>query len=217
MSASYGPADFQRETGVSRETRARLERYVDLLTRWQRRINLVSAASLEHVWCRHVLDSAQLLALAPKPPADRRALCWTDLGSGAGFPGLVLAILGAGDVHLIESDARKCAFLREAARVTECAVTVHNARIEALTPWASDVITARALAPVGRILELAQPFARAGTVLLLPRGKTFADELTEACKSWTIACDPVPSRTAPDARILRITDFEKRQPQRPAP
>jgi len=208
MSAPYTADDFQHDSGVSRETRTQLERYVALLKHWQCRINLVGMSTLDDIWCRHVLDSAQLLDLAPRRSADKPPQCWTDLGSGAGFPGLVLAILGAGEVHLIESDARKCAFLREAARVTACPVTIHNARIERLTPWLSDVITARALAPLPRLLALARPFARAGTVVLVPKGRNLAAELTEATKSWTIACDLVPSRTAPASRILRISDFE---------
>ena len=139
----YGAADFRRDTDVPRETAERLAAYADLLVRWQRRINLVGPATLADLWRRHMLDSAQFLDHAPG-----RGGTWVDLGSGAGFPGLVLAILGAGDVHLVESDGRKCAFLAEAARVTATPVRIHRVRAEALAGVAADVVVSRAFAPL---------------------------------------------------------------------
>src|SRR5437660_9171448 len=136
---TLSPAEFAAATGVSRETLPRLDAYAELLRRWSPRINLVAASTLDDLWRRHFLDSAQLLPLIP---AAARNL--VDLGSGAGFPGLVLAILGVPGVELVEADARKCAFLREAARTAGATVRIHQARIDSLPARAFDVITARA-------------------------------------------------------------------------
>ena len=135
MAALLTPQEFQVAADVSRETLDKLTAYVDLLRKWQRSINLVSAPSLADVWRRHILDSAQLLKLAPE-----HSRSWLDLGSGAGLPGLVVAMLGMPNVHLVESDKRKCAFLREAARVAGVQVRIHNCRIDTMT---SDWLTSR--------------------------------------------------------------------------
>jgi len=140
-----GPEGFAAQTGVSRETVARLEGYAELLKRWSGRINLVSRNTLGDLWRRHFLDSAQLLPLIPQ-----KARSLVDLGSGAGFPGLVLAILGVSGVELIESDKRKGVFLREAARLTNTPVKITDSRIEMAKPHAADVVTARACAPLGK-------------------------------------------------------------------
>src|SRR5215469_9005705 len=131
------PERVGEQLNVSRETLARLETYVRLLTAWNRRINLVGPRTLRDVWRRHILDSGQLFALMP--PKTRILV---DFGSGAGLPGLILAILGVPEVHLIESDGRKCAFLREAARVTETPLNVHQRRIADVPGFRADVITA---------------------------------------------------------------------------
>ncbi len=151
---------------VSRETLARLEAYADLLTRWSARINLVGRDTLADLWRRHFLDSAQL---RPFVPDGAQSLI--DLGSGAGFPGLVLAILGVPGVELVEADSRKAAFLREAARVTEANVTIRPCRIAAVPAHPVDVVTARALAPLDRLLDLAQPFLGPDTMCLFPKGE----------------------------------------------
>lgn len=197
---------FQSSTGVSRETLTRLRAFHDHLVKWQKAINLVAGGSLRDFWRRHVLDSAQLLDLAPD-----NAQVWVDLGSGAGFPGLVLAILGAPEMHLVESDQRKCAFLLEAARITETRVTVHNARIEALEPLVADVITARALAPVPKLLDLASRHAGAGTVALFPKGEGVDKELldielklTDPTKYRKLEIERIPSRADDKSTILRI-------------
>ena len=189
-------------TGVSRETVARLERYAVLLATWQTSLNLVGSASLNDLWRRHMLDSAQLFELAP---GDAR--CWVDLGSGAGFPGLVLAIMGARDVHLIESNARKCSFLHEAARVAGVRVTIHNARIESLSPWQADVVTARALAPLNRLCGLAHPFLGNHSVCLFPKGQDVDKDLTEASKYWKMTVECFSSRSDPSGVILRIAEL----------
>jgi len=199
------PEDFQAIAGIDDATRARLCAYADLLVKWQARINLVGPDTVGDLWRRHMLDSAQLLRLLP--PGARRV---ADLGSGAGFPGLVLAILGAPDVHLVESDGRKATFLREAARVTAAAVTVHTARIDALPPLAADVVTARALAPLGKLLGLAAPHLAAGGDCLFLKGRGSEDELTAAGKDWIITIDRVPSLTDPSGVILHLREVHRR-------
>lgn len=193
------PADFAAAANVSRETLDRLRAFADLLAQWQSRINLVSTRSLEDVWRRHVLDSTQLLDLGPPHLGP-----WVDLGSGAGFPGLVLAILGANDVHLIESDSKKAAFLAEAARKTGVVVTLHKARIEAVAPFPAAVVTARALAPLPRLLDLASPFFGPETIGLFPKGRDVEAELTLPPKYSNIALEKLPSRSDPGGTIVRV-------------
>lgn len=194
---------------VSRETRTRLERHLELLRQWQKRINLVGPATLADAWQRHTLDSAQLFALLP---ATTRRL--VDLGSGAGFPGLVLAILGVPEVHLVEADRRKAAFLREAARLTGTDnVVVHARRIEELAPFPADVVTARALAPLPRLLALAAPFLGPGGVAIFPKGREVAAELTAAAQHWTMQVEQVASATAPGARILLVREVQRVEPR----
>jgi 16S rRNA (guanine527-N7)-methyltransferase len=193
---------------------ARLQLHLDLLIKWNQAINLVARDSLTDPWRRHVLDSAQLWPLLPPPPQGRPRVL-VDLGSGAGFPGLVLAIMGAGDVHLIEADQRKAAFLHEAARVTETEVTVHDCRIEDLPAIAADVVTARACAPLGRLLDLAAPFLRPGQggspgetpggIGLFLKGRSVQRELTDSTGKWKMRVDLSPSRTDPAAQILRLS------------
>lgn len=196
------PEAFAAETGVSRETLNRLRRYAEMLTLWQQRINLVGRSTLPDLWRRHMLDSAQLMPLLP--PGARTLV---DLGSGAGFPGLVLAIMGVPEVHLIESDARKAAFLREVSRETSAPATIHAIRIEAAPTLVADVITARALAPLPALLRYASRFAGPATVMLLPKGQDAARELTEARKQMKMQVDSVPSVTDAAGSILRISDL----------
>lgn len=191
---------------VSRETRARLEQFVALLRKWSARINLVSPRSLETVWQRHVADSAQLLPLAPP-----QARSWIDLGSGAGFPGLIVASLARETrpdlrVTCVESDSRKCAFMRTAIRDLGLNADVKTERIERLAAQPHDVVSARALAPLERLLELSEPLCGPGTIRLFPKGATAHSELTEARRSWHIQCRSHQSRTAPDAVILEIQE-----------
>jgi len=202
------PEDFQNSTGVSRETLARLEIYAALLQKWQKAINLVGPATLPDLWRRHMLDSAQLFPLIP-PGARRLA----DLGSGAGFPGLVLAIMGAADVQLIESDQRKCAFLDAVARETSTKVTIHRKRLEDCPALNADVITARALAPLDKLLNYARPLASKSAICLFLKGQTADTELTEAKSAWYIEGEIKPSATNSDASILILRRFEKEGPQ----
>ncbi|HEV2605417.1 MAG TPA: 16S rRNA (guanine(527)-N(7))-methyltransferase RsmG [Microvirga sp.] len=192
---------------VSRETLTKLQVLADELGRWQAIKNLVGPATLQEVWSRHIADSLQLLTLVPD------AKLWLDLGSGAGFPGLVLAIAGADRglaVHLVESNDRKCAFLRHVARLTGAPATVHARRLEEVVPdfaGRSDVVSARALAALDQLLAWTEPLLTTGTTGLFPKGRDVAAELTQARKSWTFEADILPSRTDSEARILRITSL----------
>ena len=197
------PAGFARATGVSRETLRRLESYVSLLDKWNRRINLVSRAGMADVWRRHILDSAQILRYLP--PKCRRLV---DLGSGAGFPGLVLAILGVQGVELIESDGRKCTFLAEAARAGGASVVIHNRRIESLPPSPADAITARACAPLVKLLQYAQPFWAPHTRFIAMKGVHIDKELTDATKCWIMDVERYPSLTDPKAVVLCIRHLQ---------
>ncbi|MBK1671049.1 16S rRNA (guanine(527)-N(7))-methyltransferase RsmG [Rhodovibrio sodomensis] len=201
--AGYDASAFRRDTAVSRETLARLSAYADLLCKWNKAVNLVGRGTLADLWRRHFLDSAQLADLLPAPPADRPRRV-VDLGSGGGFPGLVLAILGAGEVHLVEADGRKAAFLREGARVTGTDVRFHVKRAETLPPLDADVVTARAFAPLADLLGHAAPLLRRDGVGLFPKGKGVEGELTVARKAWNMTVDRIPSRTDTAATILRV-------------
>jgi 16S rRNA (guanine527-N7)-methyltransferase len=193
------PAQLQAQTGVSRETLARLESYVALLIAWNRRINLVGPGTIGEIWRRHVLDSAQLFPLIP---ATARSL--VDLGSGAGLPGLILAIMGVPEVHLVESDQRKVAFMREAARVTGATIVLHQRRAEKLPGFAADLITARALAPLSDLLDLAYNFIAPHSILLFLKGQAAQDELTQARKAWKMRATLHPSISDPSGTILRL-------------
>jgi 16S rRNA (guanine527-N7)-methyltransferase len=191
-------AGFAALIDVSRETQERLAAYVALLTKWNARINLVGPATMPDVWRRHILDSAQV------HPRIADAGTLVDLGSGAGLPGLILAILGGPQVHLIESDARKCAFLHEAARVTGTAVTIHNRRIEAAPAIAADIVTARALAPLAQLLDHAVRFLKPAGKCVFLKGARQADELTEARKTWHMGVTERPSLSDPSGVILEV-------------
>ena len=192
--------------GVSRETRALLETYVAELRRWQRVTNLVGPATLQQVWSRHIADSLQLSGLA----AGRT---WVDLGTGAGLPGLIIALADPGRlVHLVESDARKCAFLHEVVRRTGASATIHRGRIETIIDGLDPrpaVVTARALAPLSILLGFSETLLRTGAIGLFPKGRDYADELTEARKSWRFSVDILPSQTDSAARILRVYDLAR--------
>jgi 16S rRNA (guanine527-N7)-methyltransferase len=193
---------------VSRETWEQLEGYVVTLLKWQKAINLIGPATVDDVWSRHILDSAQLV---PQLPADAKILA--DLGTGAGFPGLVLAALRPHlDVILVESDARKAAFLGEAGRrmslIKQPKIIV--GRIEAVPPANADVVTARALAPLGTLLNWAARHRSDPAICLFHKGKDWRSELTDAQRGWDIDFQPFPSATDRDAVLLRIGDYRPR-------
>jgi 16S rRNA (guanine527-N7)-methyltransferase len=192
---------------VSRETAARLALYVALLRKWNPVKNLVAASTLHDIWTRHIADSLQLLRHAPE------ARIWVDLGSGGGLPALVIAALMAevpgASVHCIESKLGKAAFLREAARQMHVPVTVHAERIETvLAAWPAaeraDVVTARALATLSKLLVLATPLLKTGAVGLFPKGQDVGSELTEAAKYWKLDYIAVPSVTDKSGHIVTI-------------
>ena len=201
--SSLSPQDVLDRFGVSRETRQRIKTYVDLLLLWQKRINLIGPATADVVWERHILDSLQLLPLLPSP-TNRIA----ELGSGAGIPGLVLAIAAGLEAHLYESNGKKAAFLREAARQTRTKAHVHAVRLETLRDEPDlpkvDCVVARALAPLPLLLNYAEPFLAQGAKGLFHKGQDVDAELTEATKYWKIRMTKHASQCDSRGFILEI-------------
>lgn len=198
-------------TPVSRETAARLDVLVSELLAYNESTNLIARSTIPQVWTRHVADSLQLLPLAPD------ATRWIDLGSGAGFPGLVIACALAGRagvvVHLVESVGKKAAFLRQAVSHIGVPAVVYNVRIEDFVKnfvIQADVVTARALAPLDRLLALAEPLLKKPTLGLFPKGQDIEVELTAASKCWNIEADLVPSKTSPQSRIVVLRGLRRR-------
>ncbi|WLA82963.1 MULTISPECIES: 16S rRNA (guanine(527)-N(7))-methyltransferase RsmG [Bradyrhizobium] len=198
-------------TPVSRETEARLDRYIALLLAWQAKTNLVAPSTLPALWTRHVSDSLQLLSLAPS------AKSWVDLGSGGGFPGVVLACALAEtpgtSIHLVERIAKKAAFLREAIRVTASPGTVHLADIGDTVdriPGPIDCVTARALAPLHQLIGFAEPWVKKGAKALFLKGQDVEAELTEATKYWIIEPKLHASRTGGQGWIVELGSIERR-------
>jgi 16S rRNA (guanine527-N7)-methyltransferase len=198
--------ELNKITDVSRETFARLEAFVALLLKWNKAINLVSKSqtSPEDVWQRHIIDSIQLASYIPK---NTRTI--TDFGSGAGFPGLILAILDKWQVHLIESDQRKCAFLMEATRELPNKVFIHNERIENLEAWDSDILTARALAPLDKLLDLTNNFHKINNICLFLKGQNVVEEIEQATKYWDIHHEIFQSATSETGKILKISNIRR--------
>ena len=206
---SDSSAAFLRSYDVSRETLERLEIYVALLRRWSPKINLVSKATLGDAWTRHLLDSAQILDLAP-----RNAGAWADLGSGGGFPGAVVAILAAElrpglSVTLVEADQRKAAFLRTVSRETGVSIAVVAKRIESVPALNADVVSARALAPLTDLLAFAERHLAPGGLAVFPKGAKAKEEITAALESWRFRCETHPSQTDKEAVVLTIGDIER--------
>jgi 16S rRNA (guanine527-N7)-methyltransferase len=198
------PTAFAELVDVSRETLIRLEVYAEMLRDWQTRMNLVSNSSLDDLWRRHFLDSAQLFRLLSPEPTPL-----FDLGSGAGFPGLVLAIMGVPDVTLIESSTKKCSFLREVAKETGTKVTIFADRTEQFYgPYPARTIVARALAPLEKLIPLAQPLLARGGEYLFMKGAKADEELTVASKKWHIEVERIRSLSDDQATILRITQLK---------
>ena len=202
-------------TPVSRETAARLDRYVEFLLEWQSKTNLIAHSTIPQLWTRHISDSLQLLALMP----DARV--WVDLGSGGGFPGLAIAAALAdqpgAQVHLVESTKKKAAFLEAAARHIGAPAEVHAVRIEDFVRQSKvipDAVTARALASLEDLLELAYPLLKKGAQGLFLKGQDVEAELTQASKCWTIEHQLVPSKTHPYGRIVVVRSAERRDTKR---
>jgi 16S rRNA (guanine527-N7)-methyltransferase len=197
---------FQKATGVSKETLQRLRVYAELLEKWQKKINLVGSNTIADLWNRHMLDSAQLMPLLPRPKCTI-----LDFGSGAGFPGLVLAILGGPQVTMVESDGRKCAFLAEAVRKTEAnpLVRLQNCRIEDLLSGPVDVVISRGLAPLEKLLVLAEPFLRKDSTCLFLKGKKVDEELIQTEKNWMMKVTKIQSQSDPSGTILKLENVKR--------
>jgi len=195
--------DLLSRLNVSRETMERLEIFEQVIRKWNPKINLVSRSSLNNLWTRHIVDSIQVFRNAPESKS------WVDLGSGGGFPGVIVAILAADEVPelsvtLIESDQRKSAFLRTAARECGAKVQVLNQRIEAVEPQQAEVLSARALADLNALLGFTHLHLKEGGTAMFPKGVTWKKELEEAFRHWRFDAEPITSLTEPDAVILKI-------------
>ena len=196
---------------ISPHAMVRLDRFVELLLQWQKRMNLISPSTIPEIWMRHIADSLQLVELAPQ------ARVWVDLGSGAGFPGVVIACALVEEpgarVHLVESNAKKAAFLREAGRALDIPATVHATRIEDFTKTFGariDVVTARALSPLEKLLDLAAPLLKTGAKGLFPKGQDVEAELTEAAKYWSITSTLAASKSSPQSKIVIVERATRR-------
>jgi 16S rRNA (guanine527-N7)-methyltransferase len=192
------------------EVVAKLDAYEALLRKWQKAINLVGRSTLDEIWERHFHDSLQLIPLLPEG-----VKMLVDLGSGAGFPGMVLAIATGLEVHLVESDQRKAQFLREVSRETRTPVRVHAERAERVAPFPADVVTARALAPLPELIDMARRFAHGRTVALFPKGRAAEAELTGLDASDKMRVTVLPSRTSASAAILRIEGIARGRSRSP--
>ncbi len=200
------PGKFQTITGVSDDTMGQLTVYAELLMKWQGSINLIGKSSVEDLWRRHFLDSAQLCAHLPSGPG----VMVLDIGSGGGFPGLVMAIIGNIHVHLIESNARKCAFLRQVIHLADAPATVHGQRIEDMEPFPVDVATSRATAPTTQLLDYAEPFiGKTGQCLFL-KGRKYDQELTDSVKNWIMESEIIQSLTDRSGVILKLKGISRR-------
>lgn len=196
------------ETDVSRETFDQLAAYVTLIEKWNPRINLVSRASLEGLWDRHIWDSAQIFDI------HSDGSLWADFGSGGGMPAIILAVLAKQhrpdmEFHLVESDQRKCAFLRTAIREIGLNATVSAARIEELEPLKADVISARALTDLNGLLKFVEQHSAPDCVAIFPKGETWEKEVAQAQEFWSFECEETRSRTNPNAAILKIKDIAR--------
>jgi 16S rRNA (guanine527-N7)-methyltransferase len=200
------PEGFQEISGASDEDLERLRTYVALLNKWQDKINLVSKDSLTDVWRRHILDSAQL---APLIGSQIKSIA--DIGTGAGFPGMVLSIIGAAEeIHLIESNERKNAFLREVNRVTKAGTIIHNIRVEKLQEVSVDLVVSRAVASLEQLLQYVNPLIKKGGQCLFLKGKKWREELTEVQKKWIINESVIQSLSDPSGMILKLEEIKSR-------
>jgi 16S rRNA (guanine527-N7)-methyltransferase len=211
LDLSADRAEALRLVPVSRETTERLDRFVALLLEWQARINLIAPSTVPEIWTRHIADSLQLLQVIPG------AKIWVDFGSGGGFPAIpiacALAEMPGAQIHLVESNGKKAAFLREVIRLLHLPAQVHQGRVENFGEARSgpvDVVTARALAPLKTLCDQAFPFISKGAVGLFLKGQDVDAELTEAAKYWTLETSTVPSKTSPEGSILVIRSLKPR-------
>lgn len=203
----FGAEEFLKTTNVSRETLNRLKAYADMLLHWQKKTNLVGSGTIDDVWWRHFYDSAQLLPLVLRSRAETSTeaqLKWLDFGAGAGFPGLVVSIMGGGEVHLVESNGKKCTFMRQVIRETGANAVVHQCRIEDLPYMKVDIITSRALASMQQLMTFSQRFIDLSTEIWLLKGQDVDEELTRLTISRNIPIERFESKTDPKGVVLRI-------------
>jgi len=198
-----GRTEFLRHFPVSHETAAKLDRYAELLGEWNQKFNLVADSTFPHVWQRHFLDSAQLMNHIPS-----NAETLADLGSGAGFPGVIISILGFPKVHLIESIIKKANFLRELVKELRLSADVHQVRIESMAGIKFDVVTARALKPLPQLLKYAQPLMKKDSLCLVLKGKQADAELTESAKYWKFNSEIFPSLSDSSGRVIKIRNLK---------
>ena len=204
MSADFGRAEFLSKASVSHETLADLQIYADLLVKWQASINLVGPQTLPELWSRHFLDSLQVHKIVSQ------ALRYVDLGSGAGFPGLVIALLLKGrpgaEVILVESNGKKAAFLQAVIRATGAPARVVHQRIEQALPTLPqpEVVTARALAPLLQLIDWCAPLLKSGAIGLFPKGRDLDKEVADAARCWEMTMEVIPSLVARDSSILKL-------------
>ena len=199
--------DFQHLTGVSRETLNKFKLYADLLEKWQKSINLVSNSTLKDKWRRHFYDSAQLIDHINQNNGPLKIL---DLGSGAGFPGLVISLLVAGEIHLVESVGKKCSFMKQVIQKTGMNAIVHNERIEQVNAFSVDLITSRACADLDKLLELTSPFMNDQTECLFLKGEKSEDEIKHASKKWAFHVKKIPSKSEESGMIIHLSNIQRK-------
>lgn len=206
MPDQTGYSLLNEKLGVSRETFSRLNTYYDLLVKWQERVNLISPDTIHDIWRRHFLDSLQILPYLPETHFPI-----IDIGSGAGFPGMAVAIASQKTVHLIESDMKKSIFLREVARLTESPAIVHNCRAESQPIEEAGIILSRACSSLSDLLDIVENFVSRETICLFHKGKNYAMEIEEAKKKWRFDCQVFPSRTEPQSAIVQLSKIAKQE------
>ena len=190
---------------VSYETFDKLCLYYDLLIKWQNKINLISSDTIDHIWERHFLDSAQLINYLPEPNGNI-----IDIGSGAGFPGMILAVMGIPNIHLIESDGKKISFLREVARITNSNVTIHHDRVEDINIENCKIILSRAVTDLTQLLNLIEKNVSHETISLFHKGKNYSNELEEAKNNWSFEHQIFPSITGHNGVIIKLSHIKRR-------
>ena len=205
----YGPEDFARDIDVSRETLDKLSLYADLLVKWQKAKNLVANSTLDDRWRRHFLDSAQMFQHMKKRYGDQ-PITMMDIGSGAGFPGLVLSVMGLGTAHMVEANGRKCVFMNQVVRATGADAYIHNERVEALSSINVDVVVSRACAKVDQLITWSLPFHNDSTELWLLKGDNAEEELTQAKASWNMNVERFESLSDPTGVILRLYQIKQK-------
>ena len=203
----FGADDFQKATNVSRETLDNFKRYSELLIEWQQKINLIGPATTEDIWHRHFYDSAQLLPLIIKSRTSGQKRTILDMGSGAGFPGLVLALMGENSVYLAEPSAKRCAFLRRVMRETGAEAKILQAKVKDIETFPVDIVTARALAPIATLIEWGLPYLREDGEFWLLKGSRVEEELTLAKKNWNMTTEIFPSKTGNGGKILKLSNI----------